>query len=33
MDKYEELILEIVEFQTKDIIITSNSDVWSEEDE
>lgn len=35
MDKYEELIIEIVEFQTKDIVTTStsNPDVWTDEDE
>ena len=33
MDKYEELIIEIFEFQKEDIVITSNPDVWSDEDE
>lgn len=33
MEKYEELILEIIEFQTEDIVITSNPNVWSDEDE
>ena len=33
MDKYEELIIEIVEFQTKDIVTNSNPEVWTDEDE
>ena len=33
MDKYEKLILEIIELQTEDIVTTSNPDVWTDEDE